>query len=127
MVVILTVLLTLTFIAYLITGITCEMWFHNIVPLYFNSKKTLERIIKPGIIIKANDISFYWESSGFGDYKTRWTLLDSVNREKTGLELFFDKSGNITYIESDRWDNNLAVLDKFCHEGLDLEMFNKKR
>ena len=125
------ILLVLTCVALIILyaycGVSTGLWAHTFLMLYFNSRKTLRRIVKPDIIVKANNVDYYWEKSDFGDFKTRWKLIDQSKRDYKTLEIYFDKYGNITYLKDDRWVNNFQILKDVCHDGLDLKSIIKNR
>lgn len=78
-------------------------------------------------MVKAYEVDYYWGKSDFGDFKTRWKLIDQSKRDYKRVEIYFDKYGNITHLENNGWDNNLQILKDACHDGLDLNSIIKDR
>jgi hypothetical protein len=93
--------------------------------LYFNSKKTMEALVKPGITVKPHNFSL-WEEGYFGDYETEWKFIDVSDRTWSKVEIYFDLNGNITHIDDDRFDRHLDTLELYCRENINFEQFTRK-
>ena len=103
MVVLLTVLIILVglalIIGYLFAGIETGMWLHTLYPLYTNTKRSIESMVKPGVVVKAKSIGYYWQKTDFGDYDTRWILVNPQTREKEDFDIIVRKDGSIVRID----------------------------
>lgn len=122
------ILLTIFAIAITTTIFTYATFGVNLITvarLYFNSKKTMESLVKPGITVKPHNFTL-WEKSFFGDYETEWKFIDINDRTWSRAEIYFDLNGNITHIDDDRFDRNLDTLELYCRENIDFEQFTRK-
>lgn len=92
--------------------------------LYFNTKKTMEGLVKIGITVKPKDF-LIWEKSNFGDYKTEWKFIDYHNRSWSKATVYFNLKGQITYISGDKYDRDLDTMEHYCKESIDFKSFTK--
>lgn len=125
------ILLTLGFIGMIITytivAATMNMWAHTLLILYLNSKKTLRRMVKPHIQVKAYDLEYNWEKTEFGDFETAWKFVDQSTRTYSVAKIYFDKYGNITHMADDKWSSDMDILKKVCHDGIDINSIIKSK
>ena len=83
---------------YVFLPMVCGMGLHTLYFLHKNSKRTLQYMLAEGVTIKSRGMDFHWSKTDFGDYTTRWVLLNQITRNKLVFDIIMDISGNIIKI-----------------------------
>lgn len=108
---------------YMVAAIETGMGLHTLYILHKNCKHSLGLILKPGVLIKRNGISYHWEKTNFGDFETRWLLIDPESRKEIKFDIIMKKNGTIVKIAK----YEINHIKDYLRDGVDLEPFTPKR
>ena len=93
------------------------MWnIHGISPYmmlvgYMGVKRSLDFRLKRGYLIKPEDMTWRWSKTDYGDWQTRWRLVNSIERNSETIDIYIDGSGNIVKLDDyDKRKLNAALL-----------------
>ena len=90
--------------AYLFVWLMCRMTIglapHTYFTIIRGVKSKLGPTLKDGYTLKATDYDYNWNRTDYGDFNTRWIIINKRDRTKDRIEMSVDRWGNLISIDS---------------------------